>query len=233
MPYKILIVDDNKIFLEEISEALSKYDVLTAPDGKKALDILMRPNSIDLVLLDQKMPGEKGTELIRKIRQKSKDTSIVILTAYGSKEVVLESLRAGADDFLDKVSDIETIRAVIEKIIDSKRKNRSLPESGGSGKIEEMKRYIDKNCYKRFTLENVASEVHLTPKYASRLFKEKTGLSFTDYRLKVKLEEAKKLLKSTSLSISSIAYKIGYMNPESFMRKFKDHYGRTPTEYRK
>ncbi|MGM0568993.1 MAG: response regulator [Elusimicrobiota bacterium] len=232
MPYKILIVDDNEIFLEEMSTALSTFDVETAPDGQRALDILRNPNNIDLVLLDQKLPGTKGTELIRKIRKKSRDIGIIILTAYGSKDVVLESLRAGADDFLDKGSEIETLKETVEKIVDKKRKKKSRPDSGDSGKIEEIKRFIDKNCYKKFGLEDAASAVNLTPKYASRIFKEKTGVSFTEYRLKVKLKEAEKLLKNTSLPISSIAYKIGYRNPESFMRKFKEQHGRTPTEYR-
>ena len=70
------------------------------------------------------------------------------------------------------------------------------------------------------------------PKYISRLFKEKAGIGFRKYKLKVKIDKAKELLITTDDNINEISYKIGYLNIESFITSFKKLTGCTPTEYR-
>jgi len=71
------------------------------------------------------------------------------------------------------------------------------------------------------SLEDAAGAVSLSPKYLSRVFKEVTGTGFMDYKLKIKIDKAKELLKGTGSTISEISDKLGFMNPESFTRIFK------------
>src|SRR3990167_2098322 len=73
----------------------------------------------------------------------------------------------------------------------------------------------------------------LSPKYVSRMFNKTHGASFRDYKVKVKLDLAKNLLKKTSFSVNKIAFDLGYQNAESFMRIFKRVSKVTPTQYRK
>ena len=149
------------------------------------------------------------------------------MTGYGSKEVVLDSMRSKADDFIEKpVDPKELLRIVDERLLtnrDRKEFNRD---------IDYVKYYIKKNIDKNVELEDIANIMGYSTKYMSRLFKQETGINFNDYRLELKMAKAKEYLKSTDLRIKQIAYEIGYENSESFVRIFKRKTGLTPSQYR-
>ncbi|RKP49863.1 helix-turn-helix domain-containing protein [Cohnella endophytica] len=82
-------------------------------------------------------------------------------------------------------------------------------------------------------LAEVANRVSMNYSYFSKLFKERTGLTFTAYLIKVRMEEAHKLLKNPAARINEISEKVGYGNLYHFSRAFKNYYGVSPKEYRK
>jgi two-component system response regulator YesN len=226
MPYTILIVDDDRIFRSEFREVLEdKYEVLEAAGGEQALEILSQPNIVDLVLLDIKMPGMQGTEVLSKIKSISPSVLIVMLTGYGTKEIIIESLRAHADDFLEKPLQIQSALQRIKKLLGTKQKYVA-------GVINKIKYAIEKNFHKNISLKQASEIVCLSPKYISRIFKEHTGVGFNEYKLELKVTRAKELLQGTDLNINQISDRIGYMNVESFIRIFKRITGYTPTSYR-
>ena len=231
MPNKILLVDDDRGFREEFKEFLETYEVVEAGNGEEALRILKRPNEIDLVILDVNMPGAKGTEVLKDIKAIDPDLGIIILTGHSSEDVAIEALKGRADDYLEKPLDVDDTKRVIEKLLESKAGKPTA--EGVTDKIEKVKRFMERNCYKKVCLKDAAEAVSLSPKYLSRIFKENIGVGFNEYRLKVKMREAKALLENTGMNIDQIAYKIGYQNTESFTRLFKELAGQTPTEYRK
>jgi two-component system, response regulator YesN len=233
MPDKLLLVDDDREFREEFTEGLSDYEVIQAKDGKEALAILARPNEINLVIMDVFMPGISGTEVLKQMRQNWPGLAIIILTGYSSKDIAVEALKGHADDYLEKPVDIEKAKDIIENVLAERRGPEELPSSGIKGKIEKVKNFVERNCFKKISLEDVARAVCLSPKYLSRLFEEASGMRFTDYRLKVKINASRKLLKSSGFNIDQIADKLGYKNTESFIRQFKKITGSTPTQYRK
>lgn len=98
--------------------------------------------------------------------------------------------------------------------------------------VIEAKKFITHNFYKEICLDDVASYVSLSSAYFSRLFKQETGENFIDYLIKVRMEEAKKLLESGSLKTYEISEKIGYKKSKYFGKLFKNYTGYTPTEYR-
>ncbi len=102
MPYNVLLVDDDKMFREELREALEDYRVVEAANGKEALEILKKPNEIDIVMLDVMMPGLPGTEVLKEIKKISPSLSVVMLTGYSSKDVAIEALKGRADDYIEK-----------------------------------------------------------------------------------------------------------------------------------
>ena len=232
MPYTILLVDDDDTFREEFASALDDYRVVEARSGAEALDILRRPNEIDLVILDVMLPGQRGTDVLREIKRMEPDLGVIILTGYGSKEVAIAALKGNADDFLEKPVDIEKALGVVERLVLA----RSNVERAGiddiPGKIERVKAFVKKNYHKKVGLEDAASIVCMSPKYLSRIFGERAGLGFNEFRLGAKIEKAKELLAETELTINEISYRIGYRNVESFVRIFKKIEGSTPTEYR-
>ncbi|MFY9417094.1 MAG: AraC family transcriptional regulator, partial [bacterium] len=99
--------------------------------------------------------------------------------------------------------------------------------------IAQAKRYMAQHFAKQLTLEEVARQVHLSPYYFSRLFKEREGLTFIEYLTNLRLEEAKRLLLKTEDKIEAIARRVGYGEANYFSRLFKRKVGMSPSEYRK
>lgn len=233
MPYNILLIDDDEDFREEIRDFLEDYEVIEASCGEEALRILMRPNEIDLVILDVRMPGVRGTKVLREIKKMAPGLGVVILTGFSTKDTAIEALKGRADDYLEKPVDIERLNDVIGGLLKIKGGYSDAGDEGAGSKIERVKRFVERNHHKRVSLEDAASVVCLSPKYLSRLFREVTGRRFTDYRSETKMERAKELLKSTGYSVSQISYKLGYQNTESLIRRFKKITGLTPSQYRR
>ena len=116
MSETILIVDDEKEFREELVCSLDEYNVIEASDGQRALEILNKPNEVDLVILDYKMPGLTGTEILSVIKKRDPELKVIILTAFSSKDIAVESLRGQANDYLEKPVNIDKLKQIIEKL---------------------------------------------------------------------------------------------------------------------
>lgn len=231
MPVRILLVDDDVLFREELKAFLEQYDCVEAASGEDALRILRRPHEIDVVILDVMMPGLNGTEALREMKRLDPGLGIIILTAFSSKEVAVEALKGRADDYIEKGSDLSKLREAIERFYES-RPARAGASANEKDRIDRVKRFLEKNCYKKTTLEDAARAVSLSPKYLSRVFAGLTGMGFARYRQKVKVEEGKRLLDAGGLNVDQVAEKLGYKNTESFIRVFKKFTGVTPSRFR-
>jgi len=233
MSKTILLVDDDPEFRAELKEALYEYVVVEASSGQLALSILKKPNEIDLVLLDVKLPGgSSGTDILRDIKKLSANLKIIILTGYSSKDVAIEALKGRADDYLEKPLDIAHTKEIIEKLLGSRPGLHVDEALHVRDKIEKVKRFIERNFDKKAGLNEAALVACLSPKYLSRIFKEVTGCGFNEYKLRLRIRRARQLLRRTNLSIAQISDKLGYQNTESFIRMFEQIAGRTPTHYR-
>ncbi len=116
----LLVVEDDKnnlISLEKIFKRESMH-VLTALDGREALDVV-RKNRVDVVLTDLMMPGMTGDDLLFAIKAVSPDTEVVLMTAYGTVEKAVETMKRGAYDFVEKplkrAAIVKTVRKALEK----------------------------------------------------------------------------------------------------------------------
>ena len=118
MPNKILIVDDEPFNLDLLEQELSDlgYSSERAGDGAQALEKIDKLNP-DLVLLDYRMPEMNGIDVLREIRQRKKDLPVIMITAYGTIEVAVEAVKAGADDFVTKPFDPEHLAVVVKKAL--------------------------------------------------------------------------------------------------------------------
>ncbi|MFD0671539.1 AraC family transcriptional regulator [Cohnella sp. GCM10027633] len=97
---------------------------------------------------------------------------------------------------------------------------------------ERIMEWIERHFKRQVSLDLMAEQLHLSPFYLSHLFKETTGKSITDYIIARRIDEAFKLLSSTSLSMKEIADRIGVRNATYFCQFFKKHTGLTPGQYR-
>lgn len=115
----ILIVDDEKNIRLTLSQALETLaaEIDTAADGEEALAKL-KEREFGLILLDIRMPGMDGMEVLRRVREMRPDIRIIIITAYGTVESAVEAMKLGAVDFLQKPFDPDEIRELVSRVMD-------------------------------------------------------------------------------------------------------------------
>lgn len=232
MADKILIVDDDAEIRSELKDFLDGYEVLEASNGPDALKILRRANEVGLVILDVMMPGLNGLDVLTEIKRMDSKLSIIILTGHSSKDVAIEALKGRADDYLEKPVGIGRLKESVDRLLGAGCAKGDIGALDLKGKIEKVKSFIERNCYKKVTLIDAAASVCLSPKYLSRIFKEVAKEGFNEYKLAIKIDRAKGLLKKSGYNINQISDKLGYENAESFIRQFKKMTGFTPTAYR-
>ncbi|MHB9028001.1 MAG: sigma-54-dependent transcriptional regulator [Candidatus Latescibacterota bacterium] len=132
MKVSILIVDDEKVQREMLGGYLQKkgHTVHLAASGGDALEIV-RANTVDIVITDQKMPGMTGVELAAKLHEEHPNLSTVVITAFGTIGDAVRAMRDGVEDYLTKPVDLEELDVIIEKILDKRqlvRENEWLKE---------------------------------------------------------------------------------------------------------
>ena len=89
------------------------------------------------------------------------------------------------------------------------------------------------NCDDDISLSEVARAVNMSAHYLSEKFKESTGLTFTEYTARVRIEKARNLLQIPNLQVSEIAYEVGFQSLSPFNRAFRQIVGKAPTQYRR
>jgi DNA-binding NtrC family response regulator len=114
----ILVIDDEGGIREslEVLLSLEGYSVKTAPDGEQGLRML-EMESFDLILLDLALPGQSGLDLLPQIKERQPETPVIMITAYGTVENVVEAIRAGAENFVQKPWDNEKLLADIRSAV--------------------------------------------------------------------------------------------------------------------
>ena len=122
MPKTILIADDEQAVRSALERLLEfeSYRVIQAADGPSALD-LVRDRPVDLVLLDIKMPGMDGLEVLAQLHQENPQLPVVIISGHGSIQTAVEATRLGAFDFIEKPIDADRILLVIRNGLAQRR----------------------------------------------------------------------------------------------------------------
>jgi hypothetical protein len=121
----ILIVDDEAIIRDLCSKALKGYDNLQAGDGDEAL-ALFEQGGIDVVLTDVMMPRMNGIELLKRIKEIDPTSVVIIMTGFAEKEVILNSLKADADDFIPKPLNLLQLKTAVDKALGKKALKEEL-----------------------------------------------------------------------------------------------------------
>jgi len=116
---KILVVDDEKSMCDFLEIMLNKegYEVTSTTSGEKALELLDN-DLFSMVLTDVKMPGVDGFEVLRKTKEVSPDTVVIMITAYGSPEGAVTAIKEGAYDYITKPFRVEEVKLTIKKSLE-------------------------------------------------------------------------------------------------------------------
>ena len=154
---KILVVDDDDLSRSYLSEALQRngYSVDNASDGQEAVSMTDK-QCYDMVFLDMRMPMMNGLKVLERVKKTSKETIVVMMTAYGSIESAVEAMQKGAYDYIIKPFSLENIELLLkrvqerQKLIDENKYWRSRVDSNG-----ECELVIDKRSKMFNVLNNV------------------------------------------------------------------------------
>lgn len=126
---RILSVDDEEEARTNLSAYLMrnlKCEISEAGDGSQAIEKIEK-ETFDLILLDIKMPGISGLDVLEKAKSVSSDCVVLIVSGYDSEQVAREALKKGADDYIIKPS---TREAILQKVVEVlKKKNKYIPKS--------------------------------------------------------------------------------------------------------
>ncbi len=158
----VLIVDDEKNIRLTLSQALEflKLETDTAADGEEALAKL-KEKGFGLMLLDLKMPGMDGMEVLRRVREIRPDIRIIIITAHGTVESAVEAMKLGAVDFIQKPFSPEEIRGLVSRVTDREKLDEQKAVDYGSF-IELAKRSIS-DRYFDAAIEHLRRAISLDP----------------------------------------------------------------------
>ena len=253
----VLIVDDNadiRTYLRSILQG--KYRVLEAEDGKSGLD-LAREHVPDLIVSDVMMPVMNGLEFCQQVKKDSISSHIpvILLTARALEKHQIEGYESGADAYITKPFSPELLLARIENLLQSRHQLKDLwamkpaaepvaatspePAVAATTPIEDAfisqfksiveERLTDSNL----SVEDLATAMGLSRVQLYRKVKALTGSSPVDLLRKARLAQAQKLLQESALSVSEIAYQVGFASPSYFTKCYKDEFGTVPGEARK
>ncbi|MEY8000903.1 helix-turn-helix domain-containing protein [Clostridium sp. Mt-5] len=244
----VLIVEDEMLeqeFIKSIvrEELFPQDTLLTCESGIEAVNLAeqYRPN---IIITDVLIPELDGLSAIEKIRKFLPDVSVAVLSAYSDFAYAQKAIRLQVFEYLLKPVKPNTIKQVFRKMMDSTYKYHSMigekieQNSIDSTKcneyfIEKSVEYIKQHFREKITLEMIASRVFLNPKYFSRVFKKKMGVSFSKYVINLKIQYACRLLETTNYPAYRISIECGFSDPSYFNRVFCAQMEMTPQTYRK
>ncbi len=154
---KLLVIDDDPKVSWVLSEGLKEnYQIISARNGKEGLQMVSESRP-DLVLLDIKMPGMDGLEVLDKIKHKDQLLDVIMLSGHGETKNVVESIKRGAAEFITKPFDVKEVEIHIEKVLEknnlkkeinhleSELKSRTVSQDlvGDSFKMQEVKSLVE------------------------------------------------------------------------------------------
>lgn len=176
-----------------------------------------------LFLMKWRNPFRYKTELL----QKQPNTKVILIDTEKNFDNLQKSIRCGAIDYLVSPLDEKELQQSIHRSILSLNQISLLHypttpiTDNRSEQINQIIQYIHLNFKDEISLDTLANFSHMHRNYVSRLFKETTGMSFTEYLTFYRIEQGKKFLVSTDNSIALIAEDVGYGDPAYFSRIFK------------
>ena len=244
----ILVIDDNNDIRQyEHTLLQDDYIVIEAVDGKEGLEIAKKEVP-DLVICDVMMPVMDGLEFTEQLKTNTATSHIpvIMLTAKNLEEHRAEGYEHGADSYITKPFHSKVLLARIENLLKQRKLLKHLFQGSQVAEQEIAESHLedrDKQFLKQlhaiiqknlsdseFGVEEIGRQIGLSRVQLYRKVKAMTGSSVVDLLRKARLAKAKRLLESRSMSVSEVAYDVGFSAPSYFTKCFKDEYGMLPGE---
>ena len=243
--YELLVVEDNRELASFLQHHYSgAFKVQCAADGAEALEKIKKVHP-DIIISDILMPRMDGLTLCNAIKDSIETCHIpvILLTSRSNNESKIEGLYKGADAYVAKPFSLKELDLHVRNILQSRESLRKhflrldgLHESVGKlGNRDQMfirklmdtvHRHLDDGT---FDVDKFCREVNISRTLMHMKLKKITGLSTTEFIKNLRLNEAKKMLMEGQLTVSEIAYRVGFNDPAYFSKSFKKQFGKIPS----
>lgn len=263
--YRVQVVDDEPIVRMGLKnlipwESLGFTVVCYAQNGQEALEQYGN-HKIDLIITDIEMPIMNGLEYMRRIREVSDSTEIVILTAYEEFEYAQKAIQNQVINYILKPIDEEQILETLKKAKDNLEKKKSLDlffgtsyptltsdrnetdESIKTGLEQDMMsknivvrqayQYVVEHIDDKISLTKISDTLGISKNYFCSLFKQETGENFLNFVSRMKIQRAKTLLAKDNRRVYEVCDYLGYSDVTYFTKLFKKYVNMSPNEYKK
>lgn len=236
---RVLLVDD-EIMIREGFKKLFDWEahecvvVGEAADGMEAITKIDEEQP-DIVIMDINIPIINGLKVIQLSRVKYPSMAFVIVSGYDDFSYCREALRLQITDYILKPVNYEEFGSCIDWLKISLYNNevKEKPVVKKERVITGITKYMQEHLSEDVSLHILSEEFHLNSQYISQLFKNEIGVNFLTYLTNIRMEHAKKLLLSSSLSIAEVSEQSGYGDYRVFTKVFKKSEGITPSQYRR
>lgn len=249
----LLVIDDNNDIRQYLRTLLQdEFYVFEASDGKEGLEVALKEVP-DLVICDVMMPVMNGLEFTEQLKTQTITSHIpvIVLTAKNLDEHRAQGYEYGADSYITKPFHGKVLLSRIENLLKQRKMLKSHFENIFSQTpqtaeqevamnqledrdkqfLNQLHAIIQKNLSdSEFGVEDIGKGIGLSRVQLYRKVKAMTGSSVVDLLRKARLAKAKRLLESRSMSVSEVAYEVGFSAPSYFTKCFKEEYGMLPGE---
>lgn len=243
----LLIVEDNEDFRFYLKDNLKlQYAIVEARNGREGFEraISVLP---DLVVSDVMMPEMNGIDLCKQLKADRRTSHIpfVMLTARTAEEQKIEGYSCGANDYVTKPFNFEILQSRIKNLITQrealqKSLNKRIDVKTADVQITSLDEKLIKKAIKiveenigepDFSVEKFSRELGMSRVHLYKKLLALTGKSPIEFIRHIRLQRAAQLLEKSQLSVSEIAYQVGFNNPKYFSKYFKDQFKILPSAY--
>ena len=248
LPLTLMLVDDSQDLLDFLKEALqSEFShIITQTSGNSAIKAIVNGKTPDIIVSDINMPDGDGFSLCRELKgnEKYNHIPIILLTAQGEDKSQSESYRVGAEGFIEKPFEIETLIEIMKGILKRKSEirkkyldksdNNQLFGSSDEGFILRFNQVIAKHLSNpELDQKLICSELGVSRALLYNKMRSITGAGAKEYITKVRIDKAKSLIETINLPIIDIAEMTGFTSQSYFSTAFKSQTGMTPSQYKR
>ena len=243
----VLVIEDHQDMRKYVGSCLQpEYQVVEAYNGIQGLEMIDQYD-FDLVISDVMMPEMDGLEFCKRVKENvvTSHIPIILLTAKMYEENMMDGYLLGADDYITKPFNSELLKIRVKNLIASRKNGQTAFQSEFSLEPPEIKLpSADEKFLKElvdlmeanisevaFNVEKMAHTMGISRTQFIRKVKKLTGDKPVDLLKNYRLKRAKQLLIQEQVSISEVAYMVGYDNPGSFSRAFRKKFEQSPSDY--
>lgn len=241
----LLVIDDNKDICHYLKTSLEEaYQVRYVLNGAEGLKLAARYVP-DLIICDVMMPDMDGYACCERLKKEVQTSHIpvILLTACSLDEQRVKGFDCGADSYISKPFNRNVLKARIHNLIETCRQLKAVFTTNSDLSLDtNSKTPVDDSFVKRlndlinekagdssFNVDNMADSMHLSRVQLYRKVKALTNYTPVEILRIMRLRKAERLLSSTEMTVSEVAYESGFTSPSYFTKCYKEYYGVNPT----